>query len=538
MSVITALTAQNTQGVDGIHHVPPEFVRKQLESLTLDIEIDAFKIGMLGNRAVVQAVSDHFRSLPTRAPIVLDPVMVSTSGSLLLEAAAIETLIHNLLPNCDLLTPNLQEAAVLLRAQELAELKQQISDEELHATPKHKIATISDMLIAAEKIGRMGPRAVLLKGGHSKFDQKHVIDALVTDHGTLEPCRTQREHGMEEFESSDGRVTLLSSAERPWSQVLDSFNARPAAQVVCDILYEPKQSRQHWTILMKPLIECTATHGTGCTLSSAIASYLAAGASVIGATRSGAEYVQTAIANGLQKLGKGPGPLNHSGSLLARAIPYPNQISSSEQYPLIRSLIGSCLHDWRDFVQHRFVKEIEDGSLPKDAFLWFLEQDYLFLVKYANVWAVAAAKADSFEDVKRFSALSMAMADEAELHVKLCEKWGIKREVLQQQTVESAATLAYTRFVLDVAHRHGCLEILVATLPCMLGYAEVGHLTRHALAREDHCYREWIETYSGEDFSRTVRMVVGEQSGCFVGASSNLLLARQTASKIWRPQPA
>ena len=145
MSVITALTAQNTVGVLGIHEVPPEFVAQQIDAVLGDIGADAVKIGMLGGAGVIRVVAERLRVHPVR-PIVLDPVMVAKSGDRLLEPEAVEALRAELLPLADVVTPNLPEAAALLgRASVEAE----------------------EMASAGERLLELGPRHVLLKGGHA-----------------------------------------------------------------------------------------------------------------------------------------------------------------------------------------------------------------------------------------------------------------------------------------------------------------------------------------------------------------------------------
>ncbi len=224
MTVIAALTAQNTLGVQAIHTPPPEFVTAQIDSVFTDIFPDAVKIGMLANAAIIEAVAAGLSKYKARN-IVLDPVMISTSNHRLLEESAEKALVKILLPLANVITPNLPEAAVL------AQMPQ--------------ITTREQMLSAARKISSMTKAAVLVKGGH------------------LDNCAD-------------------------------------------DLLFA--DGTEHW--FSTPHIDTKNTHGTGCTLSSAIASNLALGHPLADAVKLSKEYITGALRND-PHLGHGNGPLNH-----------------------------------------------------------------------------------------------------------------------------------------------------------------------------------------------------------------------------------
>jgi hydroxymethylpyrimidine/phosphomethylpyrimidine kinase len=226
-SVLTALTAQNTLGVSAIHDVPEEFITAQIDAVFSDLAVNAVKIGMLSRPAIIRAVAAGL-DMWTVETVVLDPVMIATSGDPLLQPEAIATLISELLPRATLVTPNLPEAARLL-------------DRPLAETP-------ADMLLQAEAIMALGARAVLLKGGHGAGAES--ADLLLTDAGPQ------------------------------W------FTA-------------PRHATKN-------------THGTGCTLSSAIAAGLAKGLGLLDAVAEAKTYVTEAIkaADGLT-IGKGHGPVHH-----------------------------------------------------------------------------------------------------------------------------------------------------------------------------------------------------------------------------------
>src|SRR5512136_1276234 len=144
MSVLTALTAQNTTGVQGIHEVPVAFVEKQIDSVLSDIGADAVKTGMLANREIIDAVARKIRQYRVRK-VVVDPVMVAKSGDLLLRSDAQQELIQHLFPLATVVTPNLMEASVLTG---------------------FKVDSLERMKKAAERIFRMGAKNVVVKGGH------------------------------------------------------------------------------------------------------------------------------------------------------------------------------------------------------------------------------------------------------------------------------------------------------------------------------------------------------------------------------------
>ena len=227
MTAITALTAQNTTGVQAIHAVPSDILAAQIDAVAVDIGVDVVKIGMLHSAATVQAVVEALERHDLRR-IVLDPVMVATSGAALIDPSAITALVTLLFPRALLITPNLDEAAMLV------------------GRPLHSEA---DMLAAAQELLGMGARAVLLKGGHLAGDT--VADLL-----------------------------LRAGEPALW--------------------------------LRAPRIATPNTHGTGCTLSSAIAARLALGDDLPAAVQRARDYVRGALAAGAGvRNGAGSGPLNH-----------------------------------------------------------------------------------------------------------------------------------------------------------------------------------------------------------------------------------
>ena len=223
MSAITALTAQNTTGVRAIQESTPDFLKQQLDAVFEDIYPDAVKIGMVASSELIRVIADRLRYYNAKN-VVVDPVMVATSGSALMKNDAVKTLVEELLPVATLVTPNIPEAQVLSGI---------------------AIESKEDMIAAAKQIGDSYHCAVLLKGGHS---------------------------------INDANDLLYANGELVW--------------------FEGKR------------INNPNTHGTGCTLSSAIASNLAKGFTLAESVQRAKDYISGALAAMLD-LGKGSGPMNH-----------------------------------------------------------------------------------------------------------------------------------------------------------------------------------------------------------------------------------
>lgn len=168
---------------------------------------------------------------------------------------------------------------------------------------------------------------------------------------------------------------------------------------------------------------------------------------------------------------------------------------------------------WDDYINHQFVRELGDGTLPQHCFRHYLAQDYLFLIHFARAYALAVFKARELADMRAaYSGLKAILDTEMDLHVRLCARWGICEPDLEQ-TPEATATLAYTRFVLETGLRGDLLDLNVALAPCILGYSEIGlnlSKRRGALAA-DNAYREWIAEYSGDAYQ-----TVASQAGGFL----------------------
>lgn len=230
-TAITAVTVQNTRGVDGVFPMEASWVMRQMEAICSDMEVKAMKTGLLFDASIVAKVAEMIVRYHLNN-VVVDPVMIATSGDSLAQSDLCEALVDKLFPLSTLITPNLPETETILQ---------------------RKVTTVAEMKEAAKELLRLGPHAVLIKGGHLIGDM--MIDILA-----------------------------LRGDEK---------------------LYEWKADK----------IDTVNLHGTGCTLSAAIASFLAQGKSICDSVKLGKKYVHQAINQGADvNLGHGPGPVNHGWS--------------------------------------------------------------------------------------------------------------------------------------------------------------------------------------------------------------------------------
>ena len=313
MSAITALTAQNSRGVFGVLDVPPDFVEAQLDAIFSDIFPDAVKIGMISNEGVAEAIAKSL-SRHGAKNVVLDPVMVATSGGVLMKKSALHALKYELAPAAEIITPNVREAEVL------AEMK---------------ISSLAGMRAAAVKISQFFSGAILIKGGDLAGAGAACIaaEASAAEMNTARNFNaSQRETGEDGArENSTGSTKsanfadenftseckiLTTNAEPSFEQNLSAapldIGFKPSSEganlrnLAVDILYENGKFYE----FSAPKISTRNTHGTGCTLSSAIACALAAGLSLPAAVAHAKGFVHRAL-GWSEQIGHGCGAIDH-----------------------------------------------------------------------------------------------------------------------------------------------------------------------------------------------------------------------------------
>lgn len=182
---------------------------------------------------------------------------------------------------------------------------------------------------------------------------------------------------------------------------------------------------------------------------------------------------------------------------------------------LFERLKAAALGEWRAYTDHPFVRALSDGSLPQACFRHYLAQDYLFLFHFARAYGLAAYKADELEDIRQAAAGLTAIIDmEISLHVEFSARWGLSETDMAARE-EDAATMAYSRYVLETGLRGDLLDLRVALAPCIVGYAEIGAglAADPATVMDANPYREWIEMYSSDDYQDLARAEVAGLDG-------------------------
>ncbi|GAA4366188.1 bifunctional hydroxymethylpyrimidine kinase/phosphomethylpyrimidine kinase [Paeniglutamicibacter cryotolerans] len=409
MSVITALTAQNTHGVRAVHVPPAAFLVEQLAAVAADVRIDAIKIGMLGSAPNIDAVAAFLRE-PRPGPrpaVVLDPVMIATSGDRLLSADA-DAALRRLLPLADVITPNIPELAVLCDAH-----------------PAVDWATAIDQ---ARSVAAAHGVLVLAKGGH--LEGGDCPDALV---------------------DADGVLLQLTGSR----------------------------------------IATGNTHGTGCSLSSALATLHARSGDWAEALRSAKAWLTGSISAADElAVGTGHGPVNHFAWLWAgNRLPGRRQTTAAwwERISAIREAIDRLA----------FIRQLSSGELDRADFEDYLGQDALYLRTYAQALSRASELAPTVAE-QRFWAASASECLEDEL---LLHRGRLGDEVPEP----SGTTTAYLNHLL--ASGTGYAVLAAALLPCFWIYQDVG--VRLAAANHPgHPYADWLSTYASEQFDASTARAI------------------------------
>ncbi|WP_136611284.1 bifunctional hydroxymethylpyrimidine kinase/phosphomethylpyrimidine kinase [Sinomonas albida] len=426
MAAITALTAQNTRGVTAVHTPPVDFLRAQLDAISSDIAVDAVKIGMLADAQVIGAVGEWLARVRP-AVVVLDPVMVATSGDRLLADDAAAAL-RSLLAAADLVTPNLPELGVLL--------------------DEPAAESWEDALAQGERLAARTGAAVLVKGGH--LAGAECPDALV-------------------LQAEDGAMRVV---EVPGERV-DTPN----------------------------------THGTGCSLSSALATMQARTGDWESSLRVVKDWLRGALAaSGELEVGGGHGPVHHFHH-------------AEGSVPLAEGEFAARMWDATAKVRAEidalpFVAQLDSGTLPENQFAYYLAQDAQYLNGFSRALARASALAPT-EEEQAFWANSaqVCLVVEAELH----RTWLSQHAPAPgRASGQGPVTKAYLDHLLAVSAQGSYAVLAAAVLPCYWIYAEVGdELHRRHMERTTsdggaapHPYGAWIETYADEAFAESTRRAI------------------------------
>lgn len=416
MAVVTALVAQNTHGVRSVHVPPVQFLLDQLDAVSDDVDIDAVKIGMLANTDVIRTVSGWLQRVAPPV-VVLDPVMVATSGDRLLNQDA-EQALRELAAQAHLLTPNIPELAILANEPEC-----------------------TDWPAVLEQAARVSARygvLVLAKGGH--LSGEFVPDALVDAAGV--------------------EITVMEF---------------PGAR-----------------------IDTTNTHGTGCSLSSALATRYARSADWADAVAESKRWLTESIRHGaalevgtVLKTGTGHGPISHFAGLWERG-GTTTRLTAAEVETEWWEHISTIRHDIDEL---EFVTGLGDGTLGRDQFLWYLAQDALYLRDYSRALAAASQLAPTSEEQAFWAAgAERSIAGELQLH----ESWLPSEAICD--TRPSATTTGYLNHLLAGAARGDYRVLIAALLPCYWLYQDIGERL-HLLSHPEHPYRSWLDAYADTAFA-------------------------------------
>lgn len=428
MAALTALTAQNTHGVTGVHLPPADFVTAQLEAIAADVRVDAVKIGMLANVETIEVVGGWLASRrgPGGPAVVLDPVMVATSGDRLTDDDAVAALRY-LVSHADLVTPNLPELAVLLDTD--------------------PATTWAEALEQAQRLAQQADVLVLAKGGHLAGHDDGAADGRCPD----------------ALVGHDGVVLELED-ER---------------------------------------VATTSTHGTGCSLSSAMATLYARFGDWPAALRAAKGWLTQALRDAEDlDVGTGHGPVNHLGQLWAgQSVPDP-RADVDHWWELIAELRARIDDVW-------FVKALADGSLERADFEHYLAQDSIYLRTYSKVLSRLAQLAPTLDEQQFWAnSASECLAVELGLHqARLAEAETRGETPAADEAPMSAETRSYLNHLLSAAAVGSYPVIAAAVLPCYWLYQDIG--TRLAAAnRPDHPYADWLGMYSSPEFDAATRQAI------------------------------
>lgn len=438
MSVVTSLVAQNTQGVRTVHTPPLEFLEQQLAAVFDDVEVDAIKIGMLASKELIETVTAWLKKVDVPV-VVLDPVMIATSGDRLQSADSLDAM-RKMLAYVDVVTPNAPELALLGGTSQPSSMEE----------------AVEQSLVIAEKYGV----SVIAKGGH--LDDSDAGNAVVTPEGTV------------------------------------SF-------VSC------------------PRVQTSNTHGTGCSLSSALATRIAAGEDLQKALTWSTRWLRDSIvaADRLQ-VGKGNGPVDHShrNRYMARAaqvdsIELPAVFVSSKGHvdlkphlpaagPFTQALWDSASGLINHALSTEFIARICDGTLDDQDFRFYMEQDAWFMDRAFGILSILSAKAPTPQaQVIWSSAAQNSIVIENDAHLA---SLGIKPEEVRQ-IVPTPITAGLVDFLrANVAIN----PYVVGAASALAGYWIYAEAASRVTVCEcaDHPFRVWAAAYSDEEFLETVELVM------------------------------
>ena len=483
MCVTTSLVAQNTCGVREVFTPPLEFLTAQLAAVFDDVTVDAVKIGMLGDVDTIRTVRTWLSEHPVPV-VVLDPVMIASSGDRLLQAEA-EQALRDLVPLVDVITPNIPELAVLCQ--------------------KEPAQTFDEAHEQAANLAAATGTTVIVKGGH--LCGQDAGNTAVFPDGTCAHVRTPRL----DSRNTHGTGCSLSSslATRLGVELLQHTEAteHTAEQVVLtsDDTHRALQWSTRWlheSIAAGAGLQVGSGEGHGPVDHAARARRLEAAASAY----PWHHLLATIDSEGNTLDGTSPERL-----LPVSPVPAGEAVVKPAG-PWTAALWAAGGETWRQILDLPFVRALGDGTLDEDLFAFYLDQDALYLRDYSRALATLSARADTAEAQVHWAAgAHEAIAAESQLH----EGWLANRARLGGP---SPITMGYTNFLRASAAGDDYVVGAAAILPCYWLYEEVGAVLssqNHA----DHPYAEWLSLYGGEEFAAEVARSLAEVERAFETAS-------------------
>lgn len=477
LTCITALTGQNTQSVKSFEPTPA-YLLKDILKLNFedflegyenseDAPLKAIKTGML-TKTTIDVLKDHLDYLRERnIKIIVDPVMISTSGSQLFDADGMRDCVNTLIKQAYIVTPNFLEAKSLF---EIATGKK--ADIEIQG--------LNDYINLVKELQKvLGCENILVKGGHIPWN------------------RLQNRPYEGNFDDNSNQVCII------------------------DILYESKTDSVK--VYESEFLKTKDTHGTGCTLLSAIAANIAKGYSLQEALPLSIHYVQKSMVSLKKKLGHGNGPLCHT------VVPEtkPSLVCKQDELDISHYLLDSydsfldylkthpkVSNNWKMYIHHPFVSQLAQNKLEFNKFLYYLKQDYYYLINYAQIHGLAASVSDDYNQIHTQSVIMDEIVKEIERHrEKLMKNYNIHYDRDFESDTELSpgkACEAYCNYLLEIGKKEDFLGIRVALAPCLHGYAEAGDFglkirqdhdkSLGVLESEDHAkvYDSWLADYTSD----------------------------------------
>ena len=484
MCVTTSLVAQNTCGVREVFTPPLEFLTAQLAAVFDDVTVDAVKIGMLGDADTIRTVRTWLSEHPVPV-VVLDPVMIASSGDRLLQAEA-EQALRDLVPLVDVITPNVPELAVLCQ--------------------KEPAQTFDEAHEQAANLAADTGTTVIVKGGH--LHGEDAGNTAVFPDGTCAHVRTPRL----ESRNTHGTGCSLSSslATRLGVELLQHTEAaEPAADQKNTLTSEDTHRALQWStrwlhesIAAGAGLQVGSGEGHGPVDHAARARRLEAAASAY----PWHHLLATTDSEGNALDGTSPERL-----LPVSPVPAGEAVVKPTG-PWTAALWAAGGETWHQILDLPFVRALGEGTLDEDLFAFYLDQDALYLRDYSRALATLSARADTAEAQVHWAAgAHEAIAAESQLH----EGWLANRARLGGP---SPITMGYTNFLRASAAGDDYVVGAAAILPCYWLYEEVGAVLssqNHA----DHPYAEWLSMYGGEEFAADVARSLAEVERAFEAAS-------------------